>query len=96
MLEQITLAEVGLAGFIDNDAARISVGVGESRKLAHLRKHQDLSISSLHEFYSRPLRCLARIDSEWNWSDILTKPLDHVLHWRGVAALGLSLPDEFV
>lgn len=86
--EQVVHAEIGLESFIDNDAPRLTIEAGDSKKVGYMKKHQHF------EFYSHPMRRLNRIDSAKNWSDILTKPLDHILHWRGVTALGLSPPSQ--
>lgn len=80
--------------FCDNDAARITVVKGVSRKLAYLRRHQRVSIQSLHEYHERKGRSIRRVDSKRNTSDIFTKPLDYILHWRCCRELGLGPPPE--
>lgn len=88
--EQIVHEEIELQSFVDNDASRTTVEAGGSKKLAYMRKHQHLSISAVSEFDTHSKRKLNRVESASNWSDILTKPLDHEAHWRGVIALGLA------
>lgn len=92
--EQVILVELELHAYTDNDAARGAIDRGDSKRLSYLRKHQDVSISALSEFFQSPKRWLHRVASEGNWSDILTKPLDHRLHWLGMAALQLCALDE--
>lgn len=93
MWEQILNERMTLTGYIDNDAARIAIANGDSRKLAHLRKHHDMSLSAISEYYERDGNSLIRVDSAENWSDGLTKPLDHVAHWKAVRMFGMCLPD---
>lgn len=65
----------------------MAIEKGESKRLCYLKKHQDVSLSAPAEFFRLPNRYLNRVPSEGNWSDILTKPLDHRLHWMGMKAM---------
>lgn len=92
--EQVVLKELDLHAYSDNDAARAAIERGDSKRLCYLKKHQDVSISALSEFFQSSKRHLHRVASEDNWSDILTKPLDHRLHWKGMAALQLCALEQ--
>jgi hypothetical protein len=89
--DQIACYVVPMCMNIDNDAARQSTMTGESKQMSGvLRKHHDVSLDALHEFYCKDGRSLRRIDSAANPADILTKPLDHILHWRFMQLLRMG------
>lgn len=91
--EQIILTELELHAYSDNAAARQAIDRGESKRLCYLKKHQGVSISALTEFFRPWNRWLHEVASEDNWSDILTKLLDHRLHWKGMESLRLCALD---
>lgn len=76
--------EFPVEGYIDNDATRVAVLKGSRRKPAYVRKYQRISIASLNSYFSQDGKKLGRIDSNRNTSDIFTKALDHLAHWRCV------------
>lgn len=90
--QQLVNDDRGALAYIDNDAAKSAIISGESKKMAYLRKHQHISISSTHEFFAQDpdRRKLKRVESAKNTSDILTKPLDHKTHWNCVSGLGMG------
>lgn len=88
---QVTGRQLDVHGHTDNDASRISIDSGMSRRLSYVRKHQDVSFSAVSAFYAKPGRSMSRVSSEDNVSDIMTKPLDHVAHWRGMRMLGMGI-----
>lgn len=90
--EQLTGVAPQHITYSDNDAARIAVVKGVSRKLSYVRRHQRVSIDSLYEYHKKDGRQIKRVDSKKNTSDIFTKPLDHLLHWRCCRELGLGPP----
>ena len=73
----------------DPDTARTAVEKGYSRRLAYIKKTQRISIGWLHDHFLREDTTLARVDTLKNWSDILTKALDHAKHWGHLARMGL-------
>ena len=85
-------------------AAHQAIEKGYSKKLAHLDKHQRVSIAATHEVYyaslSAPaeadgdeaagsLNVLHKIGTAENRGDLFTKPLPHEAHWRHVWGLGM-------
>lgn len=78
----------------DNEAARTVVGSGHSRRLGHVKKHHDVSMGAVNEFYSKKGREANRVPSGDNTSDLMTKPLDHVSHWHGVRLLGMGTQEQ--
>ncbi len=57
--------------------------------MSYLRRTQKVSLGFLHDYFGCENTELQKVPGDKNDSDILTKGLDHVTHWRHVEALGL-------
>jgi hypothetical protein len=62
---------------------------GYSRKMSYVRRTQKVSLGYLHDYFGCENTLLDKVPGPKNDSDILTKGLDHISHWRHTAALGL-------
>ena len=88
---------------VDNSTAEQIIGSGKSRRLAYLRRHQRVSLSSLNETYGKKDETDAtqhagnlvfHQPSIKMPVDIITKPLPALDHWRCCQELGLGLFDD--
>ena len=86
-LEQIWGTHVYERNYIDNEAGEIVLDTGYSRKLAHMRRVQKVSIGAMSDYVNGEGVSLLRVVSEENISDICTKGLDHRAHWNAVRSL---------
>lgn len=77
---------------VDNDACRTMILKGMSPSPRHVRKHKRISIAATHSLCQSCGIIVGRIPSEWNTSDILTKPLKEEAHVRHFRGLGLIFP----
>lgn len=59
---------------IDNGAARVAISKGASRRLSYVRKHQRVSISSLHAHHQPEHRNLGRPRVVFSQRDLTTSP----------------------
>ena len=73
----------------DSDPARFAVEKGYSRRLAHIKKLQRISIGWLHDVFRRPRTDLSRVDTKKSRADLFTKALDHLSHWGHIARMGM-------
>jgi hypothetical protein len=104
-LEFIVRRSVRILGYGDNDASLIAARRGHSRKLAYVRKYQRVSLSALrrvwvgaqpHERYGLPSdNFLGKVASEFNDSDLGTKPVDKDRHAMLVAKCNLISLSRF-
>jgi len=76
--------------FIDNEAGEYVLNAGHSRKLAHMKRVQKVSIGLLSDYVNADEVTLSHTTSGDNVADIGTKGLDHKLHWTFCRALGLG------
>jgi hypothetical protein len=90
VLYQITEREIAFHAGTDSQAAEGMVRAGSSRRLAYLRRHQRVSISSLRDVFEQPLNNLFGLRSQEIPADILTKALTDEEHHRGVTSLGMA------
>lgn len=81
--------DVCAATLSDNDAGRIAVQKGCSRKLAYAKKMQKICLGFLHDYYASNGVRLARVESLKNLRDLLTKPFDHTRRWELVMKIGM-------
>ena len=65
--------------FVDNDGA---VELSRDRKSCHRARHVDRRYFKVRELVAEGLIFVERIDTTANSSDVLTKALDAVLHWK--------------
>jgi uncharacterized protein YqgV (UPF0045/DUF77 family) len=73
----------------DADVAIAAILKGYSRKMSYLRRTQKVSLGYLHDYFGCENTLLDKVPGPKSDSDILTKGLDHISHWRHTAALGL-------
>ena len=76
----------------DNEAANAAVHSGHSRRMSHLRKQAGVSLGALRDYFVDTENSLSHETTEKMSADLLTKPLDHVKHWRFAEELGLGMP----
>jgi hypothetical protein len=81
---------------VDNAAMIAAVEKGHSRKLAYMRRHQRVSLTSLHDVFvaSPDGNKLVKEPSGLMVVDQFTKPLPVELHERGLRLLGLGYFEE--
>ncbi len=66
------------------------LNAGHSKKLAYLRRTQEVSIGLMADYVAADEVSLNKEDTAENTSDIMTKSLEYDLHWRHVKAMGLG------
>ena len=90
-LERLLDRAVRLVAMQNNAACVIDVKRGYSRKMAHLPRHQNVSLGSLHErLVEDPAGAISQIPTKRQLADLLTKGLDHTAHWVLVYMTGMS------
>ena len=76
--------------FQDNSACVCDVRKGFSRKLAHLARHQRVSLAALHEqLVEGGHGDIVQVATKKQLADLLTKGLPHDVHWVLSFQLGL-------
>lgn len=80
LVEELTDGEVLYKQVIDNEAARLIVLSSKPGKMAHLRKHQRLTVGFLSDVFKEPGRELERVPTDDNTGDLLTKAMARVRH----------------
>jgi len=65
--------------FVDNDGA---VDLSRDRKSCHRSRHVDRRYFKVRELVAEGLIRVERIDTADNSSDVLTKALEPVVHWK--------------
>jgi hypothetical protein len=89
LMEQLYSRETWCVVRSDADVAISAIMKGYSRKMSYLRRTQKVSLGFLHDYFGCENTQLEKVPGEKNDSDILTKGLDHVAHWRHCTALGM-------
>ena len=89
LLEQLYARSVWLIMRSDADVAISAIRKGYSRKLSYLRRTQKISLGFLHDYTHDEYTLLQKVRGDSNDSDVLTKGLDHITHWRHLHALGM-------
>ena len=73
----------------DNETAQVVIKSNLPKKLRYLKKTQRVSIAFLHDVMSMPHHHDERVASGDNNSDLMTKPLERVLHWKHTREIGI-------
>ena len=90
-LERLLWRPVRFVAMQDNSACVIDIRRGYSRKMAHLPRHQKVSLGSLHErLVEDPTGAIDQIPTKRQLADLLTKGLDHTGHWVLVHMTGMA------
>ena len=89
LCELISRYECPIRARQDNAAVIQSLSLGYSMALRYLARHSRLSITSLHALFKGGANIISYIESGENTSDLMTKSLPELLHWKHTLNLGL-------
>ena len=90
VLETLTGRSWRAVTLADNETCQAVVESGFSRKMAYVRKYQDVSVGLPHDWHAREENRTEHVESAEQVADIMTKPLDHTSHWRLVRSMNMK------